>query len=124
MERTVVQTGAEILIQEKLSLLKGKRVALVTNHTGRVGDTHLVDTLLELKVKIQKLFVPEHGFRGEAEAGAGIQDGKDTRTGLPLISLYGDRKMPFPEDLEDVDILLYDIQDVGTRYDNYLSTLA
>lgn len=124
VEKTVVQAGAEILIQEKLALLKGKRVALVTNHTGRVGDTHLVDTLLQLKVNIQKIFVPEHGFRGEAEAGAGIQDGKDARTGLPLISLYGDRKMPTQEDLEDVDILLYDIQDVGTRFYTYLSTMA
>lgn len=120
-----VKYGAEILVEEKMSTLKNKKIAIVTNHTGRVYDKmHLVDTLMALKINIQKIFAPEHGFRGEAEAGAHIQGGKDTQTGLPLISLYGDKKKPTAQDLKDVDLILFDIQDVGTRFYTYLSTLV
>lgn len=120
----IVQTGAEVLLRDKLHLLEKKKIAVVTNHTGRVGNTHLVDTLISLGISVQKIFVPEHGFRGEAEAGAGIKDGRDARTGLPIISLYGNKKMPTVEDLAGIDIVVYDIQDVGARFYTYLSTLV
>lgn len=123
-DTALVKYGAEILIEEKIAMLKNKKIAIVTNHTGRVFDTiHLVDTLMALNINIQKIFAPEHGFRGEAEAGAHIQGSKDTQTGLPLISLYGDKKKPTAQDLKDVDLILFDIQDVGTRFYTYLSTL-
>lgn len=120
-----IQYGAEILIQQKINLIQHKKIAIVTNHTGRVFEQiHLVDTLMALNLNIQKIFAPEHGFRGEAEAGAHILGGKDMQTGLPLISLYGDNKKPSAQDLKDVDLILFDIQDVGTRFYTYLSTLV
>ena len=106
-----------------LPLLKDRRVAVVTNQTGRIGTTHLVDSLLALKVNVVKVFAPEHGFRGDADAGEHVKDGRDARTGLPLISLYGDNKKPKPEQLNDVDVLVFDIQDVGVRFYTYISTL-
>lgn len=121
---TRVRTGAEVLLYEKLSLLQGKRVGLVTNHTARVGEMHLADTLMRLGVNLQKIFAPEHGFRGEAEAGAPIRDGVDTQTGLPVVSLYGNKKQPSEADLEGIDIVLFDIQDVGARFYTYLSTMV
>jgi uncharacterized protein YbbC (DUF1343 family) len=106
-----------------LPLLEGKRVAVVANQTSVIGDVHLVDTLLTRGVKIVRIFCPEHGFRGEVAEGRTVQDQTDTRTGLPIVSLYGKRKKPLPEDLADVDIVVFDIQDVGVRFYTYISTL-
>lgn len=119
---TSITVGAE-RTGEYLPLLLGKRVAIVTNRTGRVGNTHLVDSLLALKVNVVKVFAPEHGFRGDADAGEHVKDGRDARTGLSLVSLYGDNKKPKPEQLADVDVVLFDIQDVGVRFYTYISTL-
>ena len=106
-----------------LPLLDAKNVAVVGNQTSMIYRTHLVDSLLSLKINIVKVFSPEHGFRGKADAGAKIEDGKDVRTGLPIISLYGKNKKPQPEQLEEIDVLLFDIQDVGARFYTYISTL-
>ena len=106
-----------------LPLLKGKKVALVMNQTSRVGDALLVDTLQRLGVNVVKIFVPEHGFRGTANAGAHINNSRDSATGLPIISLYGDNKKPKPEQLAGIDILVYDLQDVGVRFFTYISSL-
>lgn len=108
--------------------LQNKRVGIVTNQTGIVttkkGDfVHLVDTLLKRKITIQKVFVPEHGFRGKADAGEIVKDEKDSKTGLPIISLYGKNKKPSAEHLKDIDIILFDLQDVGVRFYTYISTL-
>ena len=131
---------AAYLLNEWIIKLKGKKVALVGNQTSvvRTGDTivfkewkskdklrytHLVDTLLAHGIDIKRVFAPEHGFRGTADAGATIKDGIDAKTGVPIISLYGKNKKPFKEQLEDVDIILFDIQDVGARFYTYISTL-
>lgn len=131
---------AAYLLNEWIIKLKGKKVALVGNQTSvvRTGDTivskewkskdklrytHLVDTLLAHGIDIKRVFAPEHGFRGTADAGATIKDGIDAKTGIPIISLYGKNKKPFKEQLEDVDIILFDIQDVGARFYTYISTL-
>ena len=119
---TVLRTGAERM-EQYLPQLAGKRVALCGNQTSVVGKTHLVDTLLSRKVNLVKLFCPEHGFRGQAEAGATIASGKDPLTGLPVVSLYGKNKKPTADQLQDVDILLFDLQDVGCRFYTYISTL-
>ncbi len=115
-------TGAERLDQY-LPLLKGKTVGLVVNHTSRVGDAHLVDVLLEEEINIKKIFAPEHGFRGKADAGEQIADGKDAKSGLPLISLYGKDKKPSADMLSGIDIMIFDIQDVGARFYTYISTM-
>ncbi len=106
-----------------LPLLTGKRVGVVTNHTGLIGTTHLVDSLLARDVQVVKVFAPEHGFRGEADAGEAVKDATDRRTGLPLVSLYGRNKKPTSAQLADVDVLLFDIQDVGVRFYTYIGTL-
>ena len=106
-----------------LPLLKGKRIALVINHSSLVGKKYLVDTLLKHGIKVQKIFAPEHGFRGNADAGAHIKNSRDTQTGLPIISLYGKHKKPTKADLKGIDLILFDIQDVGVRFYTYLSTL-
>lgn len=106
-----------------LSKLKGKSVALVVNHSSRVGKSHLVDFLLKKKIKITKIFAPEHGFRGKADAGKYVKNSRDMRTNLPIISLYGKHKKPSKRDLKGVDVILFDIQDVGVRFYTYLSTL-
>lgn len=103
--------------------IKDQRVGLVVNQTSTIGSTHLLDTLLALGVNVTVIFAPEHGFRGEADAGATIQDGVDSKSGLPIISLYGKKKKPRVEDLLLVDLLVFDIQDVGARFYTYLSTL-
>lgn len=112
---------------EYLPLLKGKRVALVANQTSviftKTGHQHLVDSLLSHGVQLKKIFSPEHGFRGRADAGEAVKDGKDTKTGLPLVSLYGKNKKPSPEQLADIDLVLFDIQDVGVRFYTYIATL-
>ncbi|MCR5886714.1 DUF1343 domain-containing protein [Hymenobacter sp. J193] len=106
-----------------LPLLKGKRVGLVVNQTARVGRAYLVDTLLTKGVDVTVIFAPEHGFRGEAADGATIKDGKDARSGRPVRSLYGATKKPTPEMLQNVDVLVFDIQDVGTRFYTFISTM-
>jgi uncharacterized protein YbbC (DUF1343 family) len=106
-----------------LPLLKGKRVALTVNHTSLVGSTHLADTLLALGVDVKRIFAPEHGFRGQADAGAKISDGRDPQTKLPIVSLYGKNYKPTPEQLKDVDVVVFDIQDVGVRFYTYISTM-
>lgn len=121
---TTILTGAE---QGHLYLdqWKGKRVAVVANQTSWVYQSgmHLVDYLLQEGVHVKKVFAPEHGFRGKADAGEKINSGLDAQTGLPLISLYGRRKKPSKEDLFDVDIVVFDIQDVGARFYTYISTM-
>jgi len=106
-----------------MSHLKGKRVAVVVNQTSLVYGEHLVDKLLREKIKVVKIFAPEHGFRGDADAGEHLKNGYDTTTGLPIISLYGKHKKPSKKDLKNIDILVFDIQDVGVRFYTYLSTL-
>ncbi|MCX7744274.1 MAG: DUF1343 domain-containing protein [Flavobacteriales bacterium] len=107
-----------------LPLLAGKRVAVAGNHTSMIGNTHLVDSLLTLKVQVVKVFSPEHGFRGDADAGEHVTTSTDKKTGLPIISLYGKNKKPTDEQLADVDIILFDMQDVGTRFYTYISTMT
>jgi uncharacterized protein YbbC (DUF1343 family) len=106
-----------------LPLLKDKRVGVFANQTSNVGNQHLVDTLKKLKVQITKAFGPEHGFRGKADAGEKIDNYIDSATGIPIVSLYGKKRKPTAQDLADVDILLFDIQDVGTRFYTFISSL-
>lgn len=108
---------------EYLPLLEGKRVALVVNQTSVINKTHLVDTLVSRGVNVVKVMAPEHGFRGEAPDGEKVDDTKDAKTGLPIISIYGKTKKPTPEMLEDVDVLIFDIQDVGVRFYTFISTM-
>lgn len=117
-------TGAE-RIDQYLPLLLGKRIGMVVNHTSIVGmeQTHLLDTLLKKNIRIVKVFAPEHGFRGNADAGETVKDGKDQRTGVPIVSLYGSNKKPTAAQLKDIDIILFDIQDVGARFYTYISTM-
>ncbi|TVQ43874.1 MAG: DUF1343 domain-containing protein [Saprospirales bacterium] len=119
---TNVIVGAERM-DKLLPLLKEKSLALVVNHSSRVGEVHLLDTLLALGMDVKKIFALEHGFRGDADAGALIDDGIDERTGLPVISLYGQSKKPQGTDLKDIDLVLFDIQDVGVRFYTYISSL-
>ncbi len=107
-----------------LPLLKNKNVGIVANQTSVVGKKHLVDTLLSLGVKVKKVFGPEHGFRGEAADGETVSSTTDAKTGLPIISLYGDNKKPTPEQLEGLDIVVFDIQDVGARFYTFISTMT
>ena len=138
-----IQTGADNY-SAYLPLLKDKKVGIVTNQTGRIIVTSfynaskdpngcakatkrdtlsIVDFLLDQKINIQKIFAPEHGFRGTADAGEHVVDGKDAKTGLPIISLYGDNKKPKPEQLEGLDVMVFDLQDVGARFYTYISSL-
>lgn len=118
-----ITTGAQ---QTELYLpkLKNKKVAIVTNASGIIGKRHLVDTLLKHKVKIVKIFGPEHGFRGTADAGEKVKSGKDPLTNITVVSLYGSHKKPTKEDLKGIDIVIYDIQDVGVRFYTYISTMT
>jgi uncharacterized protein YbbC (DUF1343 family) len=106
-----------------LPLLKGKSVAVFANQTSMVQHTHLVDTLLSKGIKVVKIFGPEHGFRGNADAGEHVNDLIDKETGIPVISLYGEHKKPTAADVKDVDVLIFDIQDVGVRFYTYISSL-
>ncbi|SNZ01652.1 exo-beta-N-acetylmuramidase NamZ domain-containing protein [Flagellimonas pacifica] len=110
-----------------LPLFKGKSIGIVANQTSVVfkedGYTHLVDSLLSLKVKVEKVFAPEHGFRGKADAGEHFKDGIDTKTGLPIVSLYGKNRKPSNKQLKGLDIIVFDIQDVGVRFYTYIATL-
>jgi uncharacterized protein YbbC (DUF1343 family) len=120
-EKKIV-TGAEQL-HDLIPLLHGKRVALMVNNTSMVGPAHLVDTLMKLSIRPVKIFAPEHGFRGMADAGEEVKDGIDAKTGLPVVSLYGNSKKPTAEQLDDVDLVIFDIQDVGVRFFTYISSL-
>lgn len=119
---SAIETGAQ---QTKLfvPLLKEKQVGVVANQTSVIGKTHLIDSLLALKINVKKVFAPEHGFRGEGEAGETINGGIDTKTGLQIVSLYGNHKKPNREDVEGIDLMVFDIQDVGVRFYTYISTL-
>ncbi|HZJ36723.1 MAG TPA: DUF1343 domain-containing protein [Gillisia sp.] len=121
-------------IETYLPLLKDKKVGVVGNQssvifksrgseTEAIKYTHLVDSLLALKVQVKRVFAPEHGFRGTADAGEVVKDGKDSKTGLPIISLYGDNKKPKPEQINDLDLIIFDLQDVGARFYTYIGTL-
>jgi uncharacterized protein YbbC (DUF1343 family) len=123
LEYSSVTTGAE-RFNDYLPLLNKKRVGIVTNVTGEVAHKSIVDTLLSLGVRIVKIFGPEHGFRSNTEAGQHVKNNKDARTGIPVISLYGANKKPSREQLKNVDVLIYDIQDIGVRFYTYISTLT
>jgi uncharacterized protein YbbC (DUF1343 family) len=110
-------------INSYLPLLKGKKVGLVVNQSSLVKNTHLIDTLISLKVNITTLFSPEHGLRGNYSAGEKIKSGIDEKTGLPIVSLYGNNKKPTAAQLKNIDIILFDLQDVGARFYTYISTL-
>jgi len=123
-----VKTGKDITVgadrtQEYLPLLKDKSIAIVANQSSNIKNTHLVDSLISLGVNVKKVFCPEHGFRGVSDAGKKVKTYKDFKTGLPVISLYGKNKKPQPADLKGVDIVIFDIQDVGVRFYTYISTL-
>ena len=117
-----IQVGAA-RVGEFVSLLAGKNVAMVVNQTSTIGNTHVVDTLLALDIQIKAIFSPEHGFRGQADAGEKIVDGKDPQTGIPLLSLYGKKRKPSAQDLAGIDWVVFDIQDVGARFYTYISTM-
>ncbi|REC49731.1 exo-beta-N-acetylmuramidase NamZ family protein [Chryseobacterium pennipullorum] len=108
-----------------LPLLKNKTIGVVTNQTGLMSDrTHLVDFLVKNGIKIKAIFAPEHGFRGDADAGAKVKNGVDVKTGIPIVSLYASNKKPKPEQLSGIDLVVFDIQDVGVRFYTYISTLT
>jgi uncharacterized protein YbbC (DUF1343 family) len=120
-----VQVGAEVLIAKRLDLLKGKRVGVVCNHTAVLWNgVHLVDTLLALGIHLTALYAPEHGIRGQAGAGVEVGDSVDARTGLRIYSLYGGTRQPTAEMLGNVDVIVFDMQDAGTRFYTYLSTMT
>lgn len=122
-EKKEIKTGAE---QTDLYVpyLRGKRVAILANQTSIIGDRHLVDSLQSLGVNVVKVFGPEHGFRGNASAGIHVADEIDTDTGIPVVSLYGKKNKPSKEDLADVDIMIYDLQDVGCRFYTNINALS
>ncbi len=121
-QETSILVGAE---QSQLYLndLASKKVGLVINQTSLVKGEHLVDYLLNESVLVKRLFSPEHGIRGKADAGEKVKSGKDAKTGLPIVSLYGKNRKPLPEQLEDIDLMVFDLQDVGVRFYTYISTL-
>jgi uncharacterized protein YbbC (DUF1343 family) len=131
-DRMIILPAAD-LMNTYLPYLEGKKIAVVANqtsivsngsHTGQKMFTHLIDTLLTYDIQIQKVFAPEHGFRGSIDAGEKVADDKDVKTGLPIISLYGKNKKPGEDQLNDIDLVLFDIQDVGVRFYTYISTLS
>lgn len=122
-ETEKILTGAD-QTEKYIPYLQGKRVAILGNPTSVIGTTHLVDTLRSLGVNIVKIFGPEHGFRGNASAGVHVADEIDSATGIPVISLYGPKRKPSKEDMQDVDVFIYDIQDVGCRFYTNINVLA
>jgi len=106
-----------------LPFLKNKQVAVFANQTSMIKGTHLVDSLVTLGIHVVKIFSPEHGFRGTADAGEHVNNGIDNKTGIPVISLYGDHKKPMPLDVADIDVMIFDIQDVGVRFYTFISSL-
>ncbi|QIP16530.1 DUF1343 domain-containing protein [Spirosoma aureum] len=121
-KKDIIITGAD-QIEKYLPYLKGKRIGLVANQSSLIGRKSSVDSLLSLGIKIVKVFGPEHGFRGNASNGAAVGNEKDTKTGIPIISLYGKNEKPTPEQLADIDLMVFDIQDVGCRYYTNINTL-
>lgn len=119
---TKLKTGAEQL-DKYMPMIKGKRVGILANPTTTIGGTHLVDSLQKIGVKIMKVFGPEHGFRGNASAGIKVSDEFDEATGIKIVSLYGKKRKPNAEDLADIDIMIFDIQDVGCRFYTYINVL-
>lgn len=122
------QSNAPILpgayqTNEYFPLLQNKRIGLFTNHTALINNTHIVDTFIKAGIKIQKIFTPEHGLRGDADAGEKTSDSLDAKTGIQIVSLYGKKNAPNQEDLIDIDVLVFDIQDVGVRFYTYISSL-
>ena len=115
---------AAMQLEDYLPYIEGKRLGIVGNQTSIIGETHLVDTLLSLGIDIRKIYTPEHGFRGTADAGAKVNSGKDEKTGIPIVSLYGKNKKPTPEMLQGIDVILFDLQDVGVRFYTYISTMS
>ena len=116
-------TGAD-QTEKYIPYLKGKRVAIMANPTSIVGQRHLVDSLQSLGIEIVKVLGPEHGFRGNVGAGVHVKDEIDRKTGIPIVSLYGSKNKPSKEDLENVDVLIYDLQDVGCRFYTHINALA
>ena len=121
-EERIIKTGAE-QIHLYLPLLTGKNVAAVVNQTSMIGQTHLIDTLIALNIPLKKIFAPEHGYRGDKDAGETVKNDVDARTGLPVISLYGSNKKPTAEQLAGIDVVLFDMQDVGARFYTYISAM-
>ncbi len=122
VEKPSVRVAAERL-EIYLPKILGKKIGLVVNQTSLVGQTHLADTLIKRGVEVVKIFAPEHGFRGSADAGETVKNGRDAQTGLPIFSLYGKNKKPTAADFESLDLVIFDIQDVGARFYTYISTL-
>lgn len=120
-EKTPVPGANQIELYKPM--LEGKSVAIVANQTSMIGSVYLVDTLKSIGIDIKAIFAPEHGFRNMADAGETIEDGKDTKTGIKIISLYGNHLKPTTQDLKGIDVVIFDIQDVGTRFYTYISTL-
>ncbi len=121
-EQAELKTGAD-QFERYVPQLEGKRVGLLINQTSEVDAVSLLDTLLAQGVQVVKVFVPEHGFRGKAEAGEKVKSGVDEKTQIPIVSLYGRSKKPKEQDLKDIDVLIYDLQDVGARFYTYISTM-
>lgn len=122
LEAQLIEPGAARLDQY-IHLLQHKRVGVFANHTSMIGDAHLVDVLKKNNIEVKVIFGPEHGFRGTADAGEKVSNSIDTKTGIPVISLYGPKRKPSKEDLQDLDVLIFDIQDVGARFYTYISSL-
>ena len=127
VEAAIIPTSPIIVGAERMSLylskLKGKKVGLIVNQTSMVNGSHLVDWLVREDIDVRKIFAPEHGFRGTADAGQQIKNGKDPKTGLPIISLYGKNKKPTVDQMAGLDLIIFDIQDVGARFYTYISTM-
>lgn len=111
-------------IKRYLPMLENKKVGIIANHSSKIGNTHLIDTLVSLGVNVTKIFAPEHGFRGNAGAGEHVSNSIDAKTGIEVVSLYGKNKKPTQQQLENIDIMLFDIQDVGVRFYTYISTMT
>lgn len=122
IKRKAIRVGAE-RTEQYLTILKNKKIAVLANQSSLIGNTHLVDSLLKLSIDVKKVFCPEHGFRGDADAGEHVKNYKDPKTHLPVISLYGASKKPSVKDLTGIDYLIFDLQDVGARFYTYISTL-
>lgn len=110
-------------MDQYLPLVQGENVGMLVNHTSLIGDVHLVDSLISSGIQIQRIFAPEHGFRGTADAGEHVKTGVDAKTGISIISLYGNNKKPLPGQVKDLDVVIFDIQDVGVRFYTYISSM-
>lgn len=122
LKQPKIKVGAE-QVGKYLPLLKDKKIGVVANHTSMINSTHLVDSLIAINMNVVKVFSPEHGFRGKADAGEKVNSDVDEKTGLPIVSLYGKNKKPTPEQIAELDVLIFDIQDVGARFYTYISTM-